>query len=340
VISFTYTALPARVVFGEGSLAQLGAEVARLGCARPFVIASARYEVDVAAVGRFVDAAMHTPVEVTERALAQLGDADCLIAIGGGSAIGLAKALALRTDLPQIAVPTTYAGSEATPVLGQTADGKKTTTRDLKLLPEVIVYDVALTRSLPRALTMTSGLNAMAHAVEALYSPDANPVITSFAEQALGALARALPKLAVNLDDLAARSDALLGAWTAGTCLGSAGMGLHHKLCHVLGGSFALPHAETHSVVLPYATAFNASAAPDAMARVARAIGAADAANGLRALAEALGAPTSLRALGMPEDGLDRAAELATAAPYPNPRPIERAAIRALLGAAWQGAWP
>ena len=339
MIAFTYTALPARVVFARGSLARLGDEVARLGCSRPFVIGSARYAVDVAAVGRFVDAAMHTPVEVTERVLAELANADCLIAIGGGSAIGLAKALALRTDLPQIAVPTTYAGSEATPVLGQTADGVKTTTRDLKLLPEVIVYDVELTRSLPRALTMTSGLNAMAHAVEALYSPDANPVTTSFAEQALAALARALPKLAANLDDLDARSDALLGAWTAGTCLGSVGMGLHHKLCHVLGGSFGLPHSETHAVVLPYATAFNAIAT-DAMARVARSIGSADAANGLRALAEALGAPTSLRQLGMPEDGLDRAAALATAAPYPNPRPIERGAIRALLGAAWQGAWP
>jgi alcohol dehydrogenase class IV len=262
-----------------------------------------------------------------------------LIAIGGGSAIGLAKAIALRTDLPQIVVPTTYAGSEATPILGQTEHGKKTTIRDLRVLPEVIVYDVALSSTLPRSLTVTSGLNAMAHAVEALYSPDANPVITSFAEQSLTALAHALPILVEDLANLDARAEALFGAWTAGTCLGSVGMALHHKLCHTLGGSFDLPHSETHSVVLPYAVAYNAIAT-DAMARIARAIGAVDAANGLRALATKLGAPLSLRELGMPEAGLDRAAELATAAPYPNPRPIEREPIRELLGKAWAGEWP
>jgi maleylacetate reductase len=342
-LAFTYTALPARVVFAEGALAQLDAEVARLGCTRPFVIAGAHHALaaKVAAVGMFGDAAMHTPVDVTERALAEVrsANADCLIAIGGGSAIGLAKAIALRTDLPQIVVPTTYAGSEATPILGQTEHGKKTTIRDLRVLPEVIVYDVALSSTLPRALTVTSGLNAMAHAVEAMYSPDANPVITAFAEQALTALAHALPILVEDVSDRDARAEALFGAWTAGMCLGSVGMALHHKLCHTLGGSFDLPHSETHAVVLPYAVAYNA-VATDAMARIARSIGAVDAAGGLRALATKLGAPLSLRELGMPEAGLDRAAELATAAPYPNPRPIEREPIRELLGKAWAGEWP
>ena len=342
-LAFTYTALPARIVFGAGTLAQLGAEVARLGCSRPFVIAGAHHAVaaNIAAVGMFGDAAMHTPVEVTQRALAAVhnAQADCLIAIGGGSAIGLAKAIALRTDLPQIVVPTTYAGSEATPILGQTEHGKKTTVRDLRVLPEVIVYDVELSLTLPRAMTVTSGLNAMAHAVEALYAPEANPVITAFAEQALTALANALPILVGNLQDTDARSEALFGAWSAGTCLGSVGMGLHHKLCHTLGGSFDLPHAETHSVVLPYAIAYNAVARA-AMTTVAKAIGRSDAADGMRALATELGAPLSLQALGMPEAGLDRAAELATLTPYPNPRPVERGPIRELLGRAWAGEWP
>lgn len=342
-MKFVYNALPARIVFGQGSLAQLGSEVARLGAKRPVVVAGRHHAEAARALGMpaFTDAAMHTPVEVTDQAMAAIGDADCVVALGGGSAIGLAKAIALRTDLPQIAIPTTYAGSEVTPVLGQTEHGVKTTVRDQKVLPEVVIYDVALTLSLPRALSVTSGMNAMAHAVEALYSPDANPVIGAFAEQALAAFAHALPALVDDLADGEARGAALYGAWMAGSCLGSVGMGLHHKLCHVLGGSFGLPHSETHSVILPYATRFNASAAPDAMARIAHAIDAedGDAANGLRALAEQLGAPLALRDLGLAETDLDRAADLATMTPYPNPRPVERTAIRALLADAWAGAW-
>ncbi|MFT3694155.1 MAG: maleylacetate reductase [Kofleriaceae bacterium] len=342
-MNFVYNALPARVVFGEGTLAQLAGEVSRLGSKRPFVVAGRHHRDAAVALGMraFTDAAMHTPVEVTQQAMAALGDADCVIALGGGSAIGLGKAIALRTDLPQIAIPTTYAGSEVTPVLGQTEAGVKTTVRDLKVLPEVVLYDVQLTLSLPRALTVTSGLNAMAHAVEAMYSAEANPVISAFAEQALAAFAHALPELVDDLADLEARGEALYGAWTAGTCLGSVGMGLHHKLCHVLGGSFGLPHSETHSVILPYATRYNAPAVPQSMARIAHAIEAedGDAANGLRALAKQLGAPTALRDLGLAEADLDRAAELATAAPYPNPRAVDRAAIRELLQNAWQGAW-
>jgi maleylacetate reductase len=340
---FAYTSLPVRVVFGTGTLAQVGDEVLRLGCARPFVVTGAHHATiaeGIAAHGRFAGAAMHTPVDVTMRALAALQDADCVIAVGGGSAIGLAKAIALRTGLPQIAVPTTYAGSEATPVLGQTEAGRKTTVRDLAVLPEVIVYDVELTLGMPRELSMTSGLNAMAHAVESLYAHDGNPVTAILAEQALATLAGALPRIHTDPGDRDARGEALFGAWACGTCLGTVGMALHHKLCHVLGGSFGLPHAETHAVMLPYSVAYNAAAAPDAMARVARALGGADAANGLRALAEQLGAPIALQSLGMIEQDLDRAADLATAAPYPNPRPVERAPIRALLGAAFAGTWP
>jgi len=265
---------------------------------------------------------------------------DCTIALGGGSTIGLGKAIALRTDLPQIVIPTTYAGSEATPILGETESGRKTTQRSLKVLPEVIVYDVDLTLTLPHGLTTTSGMNAMAHAVEALYAEDANPVISLLAEQAIGILAQALPRITQNPQDREARADALYGAWACGTCLGSVGMALHHKLCHVLGGSFGLPHADTHTVVLPHAVAFNAPAAPEAMARVARALGGTEAAQGLFELAGELGAPRSLSEIGMPEGGLDDAADLVVASPYGNPRPIERGAIRALLQDAYDGRPP
>lgn len=349
--SFVYTALPARVVFGSGTLAQVADEVRRLGCAKALVLSTPQQVEEAQALaarlgdlaaGVFAEAAMHTPTDVTGRVLARARDfgADCLVALGGGSTTGLGKAIALGTDLPQVVVPTTYAGSEATPILGETEGEQKTTRRSPKVLPEVIVYDVDLTLTLPVGLSATSGINAIAHAVEALYAEDANPVISMLAEAGIAALARALPRIASDPREREARSDALYGAWTCGACLGGVGMALHHKLCHVLGGSFDLPHAETHTVVLPHAVAHNAPAAPEAMARAAAALGAPDAARGLFDLARGLGAPTSLREIGLPEHGLDRAAELAVASPYWNPRPIERDAIRALLDDAWHGRRP
>ncbi len=349
--TFTYTALPGRVVFGRGTLARLPEELDRMGLSRLLVLSTppqrGQAEALAAATGAraagiFDGAVMHTPVEVSDRAVAlarEIG-ADGTVALGGGSTIGLGKAIALRTGLAQIAVPTTYAGSEMTPILGETAGGEKRTQRTVKVLPQLVIYDVDLTLTLPPALSATSGMNAIAHAVEALYSPDANPVVSLMAEEAIGALARGLPRVVEAPGDVAARSDALYGAWLCGTCLGAVGMALHHKLCHVLGGSFGLPHAETHTVVLPHAAAYNAAGAAAAMRRVARALGVEDAPAGLHALAKRLNAPTSLRELGLPEDALDRAAEIASRDPYPNPVPIERAAVRALLGRAWAGDAP
>jgi alcohol dehydrogenase class IV len=282
---------------------------------------------------------MHTPAEVTDLALAEVRkiEADGLVAIGGGSAIGLAKALALRTDLPQIVVPTTYAGSEATPILGETKEGLKTTQRSLKVLPEMILYDVELTLSLPVALSVSSGLNAIAHAAEALYAQDRNPLIQVMAEEGARALATALPRIHARPDDRAARSEALYGAWLCGTCLGAVGMALHHKICHTLGGAFSLPHAKTHAVMLPHILAYNLPSAEDAGQRLSRALSGQDPALALYRLARSLGAPTALRDLGMRQDALDQAADLAVQNPYANPRPIERAEIRAMLARAWSG---
>ncbi|MEQ9689116.1 MAG: maleylacetate reductase, partial [Bauldia litoralis] len=263
-----------------------------------------------------------------------------LVAIGGGSTTGLGKAIAYRTDLPQLVLPTTYSGSELTDILGQTEDGEKTTIRDARVLPEAVVYDVGLTLSLPVAVSVTSAMNAMAHAVEGLYAPNSNPILAMMAEKGIRALGVAIPGIVRAGADEAARGDALYGAWLCGTVLGGTSMALHHKLCHVLGGSFGLPHAETHSVILPHAAAYNAAAAPTAMEIIARALGADDAPTALFDLAKNAGAPTALRDIGMPEDGLDRAAEIATANPYPNPRPLERDAIRKLLDDAWHGRRP
>lgn len=348
---FTYTADPVRVIFGRGTLSRVGDEIRRLGKSRALVLTTPQQKAEGAslagqlgplAAAVFAEATMHTPVDVTERAMetATLNRADCTVALGGGSTTGLGKAIALRTDLPQIVVPTTYAGSEATAIIGETKDGVKVTQRTLKVLPEVIVYDVDLTMSLPPALTATSGMNAIAHAVEALYAQDANPVTSLMAEEGVRALGRALPRIMEKPSNPDARSDALYGAWLCGTCLNAVGMALHHKLCHTIGGSFDLPHAETHTVVLPHATAYNSEAAPAAMARVAAALGVADAAHGLYDLAKRLGAPVSLAAIGMRETDLDRAADLATKNPYWNPRPIDRAGIRALIGDAFAGRRP
>ena len=348
---FVYQSAPMRVVFGAGTLRQLPDELSRLGVVSALVLATPRQNALVAGIremiadrfaGVFTGAVMHTPVEVTERAMEAVRDvrADCLVAIGGGSTTGLGKAIALRTDLPQIVLPTSYAGSEMTPVVGQTSGGIKTTQSSPKILPEIVIYDVDLTMTMPPGLSATSGINAIAHAVEALYARDRNPVISLMAQEAIRTLAHALPKICARPDDRAARTDALYGAWLSGICLGAVDMALHHKLCHTLGGSFNLPHAETHTVILPHALAYNAPAAPDAMTRIATALGAPDAARGLHDLARKLAAPASLREIGMPESGIDQAADLAVKNPYWNPRPVEREAIRELIVQAWRGDAP
>jgi alcohol dehydrogenase class IV len=350
-MKFVYEPLPGRIVFGAGSIAGLRGEAERLGCRRVLVLttpgqeAQGRRMLDLlgpCGTGLFAGARMHTPIEVTEAAMAvaEAHDADGLVSFGGGSTTGLGKAIALRTDLPQIVIPTTYAGSEVTPILGETSEGVKTTQRSAKILPETVIYDVDLTLGLPAATSATSGLNAIAHAVEALYAQDRNPIVDLVAEEGVRALVAALPAIIRDPRDKAAREKALYGAWLCGTCLGAVGMALHHKLCHTLGGSFDLPHAETHSVILPHALAFNLPFAPDARERLARAIGSEDPAAGLHLLAHALGAPTALRALGMPEVAIDRAADLAVQNPYWNPRPIERDALRDLIARAWRGAAP
>jgi len=350
-LTFQYDALPARVVFGTGTIAQLPEEAARLQLHRALIISTAGQRrhaerlkelLGPLAAGVFANAAMHTPGEVTEAAMAQAADlrVDGFIAIGGGSAIGLNKALALRTDLPQIVVPTTYAGSEATPVLGETVANVKHTQRSEKILPETILYDVDLTVGLPVSVSMASGLNSMAHAVEALYAPDRNPLTNLMAEAALKALIDALPQIHNRADDIDARTTALWGAWLSGCCLGVTMMGLHHKLCHTLGGSFGLPHAQTHAVVLPHALAYNLPFAPDAHRTLIGVFREPDPARALWEFAHRLHLPRALCELDMPETALDSAADFAVRNPYPNPRPLERGAIRGLLARAWAGSSP
>jgi alcohol dehydrogenase class IV len=351
MLSFVYDALPSRVIFGVGCIEKLPEEIERLGASRALVLSTPQQGelgAEIAArlgshaAGLFDRAVMHVPIEIAHEAREEarrLG-ADCCVAVGGGSTTGLAKAIALTSSLPILAAPTSYAGSEMTPIWGMTQAGRKTTGRDARVLPKTVLYDAALTISMPAGLSATSGINSVAHCVEALYAENANPIISMIAEEGIRAMSASLSLVVAEPANLEARSRALYGAWLGGVALGSAGMALHHKLCHTLGGTFNLPHAETHTVILPHAVAYNTPAAAEAMARVAHAIGADSAAMGLYDLAAKLGAPVSLAAIGMKAEDLDQAAELATANPYYNPRPITRDGIRGLLQNAFDGLRP
>lgn len=374
---FEYNANPGRVIFGSGTLKKLPAELSRLNVSAPLLLSTPQQvsqaeslkallaESNVTAAGVYTQATMHTPTHVTDDALAyaQKTKADSIVSIGGGSTIGLGKAISIRTGLPHVCIPTTYAGSEMTPILGETADGKKTTRSDPKILPGTVIYDVDLTMTLPAALSATSGVNAIAHAsthisppfhhhtkprtntathpaVEALYARNTNPIITLLALEGTKSLATSLPAIVRDPSSPSARSAAQYGAWLCGTCLGSVGMALHHKLCHTLGGSFDLPHAETHTIVLPHALAYNAPALPaETLARLADALPGSegDPVRGLNVLLRELGVKRALRDFGMKEGDVGRAAEIAVGNPYWNPRSVEKEGIRELIRRAWAG---
>jgi len=345
---FSYRAQPMRVIFGAGAVRDAPDEIRELGLQRVLMVAGAR-QVEIArslsdalgdtSVGVHAEAKQHVPVEAAQAAIgvARSLGADGIVAIGGGSTVGLAKAIARELGTPIIAVPTSFAGSEMTSVWGQTEDGEKTTGRDPKVLPVSVIYDPDLVASLPTELAVTSGFNAIAHAVEGLYAPDASPIVSLMAADGIRALVDALPRIVASPSDLGPRSDALYGAWLCGSVLGATTMGLHHKLCHVLGGTFGLPHSETHTVLLPYVLAFNAPAIPDAMAIIRDATGFAEPARDLRQLALDLGAPANLWGIGLREGDLAQAVQLATASPYANPRAASAADIREILLAAVTG---
>jgi maleylacetate reductase len=362
VLEFHYDALPGRVVFGAGTARrELRAEADRLEVDRVLLVATESEEAlarELAAplgdrvVAVFTSVRPHVPIQVAEaaRALATSVRADAVLSIGGGSTTGTAKAIALTTGLPIIAVPTTYAGSEVTPVWGLTEGARKTTGVDHRVLPRSVVYDPELTVTLPADLSAASGLNALAHCVEAFWAPRRNPISSLAAEEGIRALAEGLPSVHADPGDLTARSDLLYGAYLAGSAFAVAGSGLHHKICHALGGAYDLPHAQTHAIVLPEVLAFNAPAAPDAARRIGRALrGGTNGDNGrdnsgdpvraLRELSARLGIPRGLRELGLREDQIDEIAALVEpTVPADNPRRADRAALREIIHAAWAGA--
>lgn len=349
--TFTYDALPGRIVFGPGAARRsLPAEIDAFGAQRILLVAS-ESEMGLARelcapfadkiASEFTGVRPHVPVEVAERARAAAAGADLVLCVGGGSTTGTAKAVALTTGLPVVAVPTTYAGSEVTPVWGLTEDTRKTTGTDPRVQPRTVVYDPELTLTLPADLSVASGLNAMAHCVEAFWAPRRNPVSSAVAEDGIRHLAAGLPVVAADPADGDARSELLLGAYLAGSAFAVAGSGLHHKICHVLGGAFDLPHAQTHAIVLPHVLAFNAAHAPEAADRIADALGRRDAVAGLHELGVKLGVPADLRELGLREDDIDTVLDdILALAPADNPRAVTPDGVRQLVHAAWAGTDP
>lgn len=347
---FVFPAIPTRVIFGCGTIDNVAAEIEKLGHSKAMILSTPFQAQDAKSLAKqlgnicvatFTEAAMHTPTDVTEAALITFkkSNADCVVSLGGGSTIGLGKAIAVRTNVDQIVIPTTYAGSEMTDILGETANGQKTTRRDPKIRPETVIYDSNLTLSLPLGMTMTSALNAIAHVVEGLYAPDRNPIITLMAKEAMQAFEDGLPTLINDPKNLEARQQTQYAGWLCSTVLGYVSMALHHKLCHTLGGSFNTPHADTHAILLPHTAGFNAVAVPDLLQPVSEVFD-ENVGGGLWDFAQQIKAPTRLKDLGLTEVDLDKAAEIATQNPYENPRKFNRDDIRHLLQNAWEGTRP
>jgi maleylacetate reductase len=350
-MQFAHETLAQRVVCAVGEApSTVASEVEVLGGSKVMLIASDREAAlaDLIAeripmVLRHEEVVMHVPVEVARRAraAAAASGADVLVSVGGGSTTGLAKAVAMTTGLPIVAVPTTYAGSEATNVWGLTEDETKTTGVDPKVLPRSIVYDASLLTTLPGDMAVASGLNALAHCIDSMWGPRTDPIDQALAGEGIRGLAEGLAAVAVEPSGIAGIEKTLYGAYLAAVSFASAGSGMHHKICHVLGGMFSLPHAQTHAVVLPYVLAFNAPNAPEVERRIAQAFGSETASAGLAALRTKLDAPRALKDYGMPADGIAKAVDpILKAIPASNPTPVTEENITALLRAAWEGDEP
>jgi alcohol dehydrogenase class IV len=346
--SFDHVTLGQRILFGSGAAATNTALAAEsLGARRVLLISSPSASVVADRIAELVpvtervnDVVQHVPAERAQRAIdvARSAGADLIVTVGGGSAVGLGKAVARSTAVPIVAVPTTFAGSEATDVWGITEDAHKTTGSDPRVLPKAVVYDAVLTLSLPKRLAVASGLNAVAHAVDGFWAPRADPINRALGTEGLRALFPGLRTLAAYPNDLEAREQMLYGAYLTAVAFASAGSGLHHRICHMLGGAFDLPHAEMHAIVLPHVTAFNAPAAPDARERISALLDGAPAAVGLSRLRASLDAPPSLADIGLREQDIPRAVELILpTVPPTNPRPVDAEALTSILRAAWAG---
>ncbi|WP_037451112.1 maleylacetate reductase [Skermanella stibiiresistens] len=346
-----YNALPPRVVFGVGASDRVGEEVDRLGAKRALVLSTpgrsgmAERVVERLGgrcVGLMPEAISQVPIELLHRTRAKARgmDVDCLVSVGGGASIGLGKGIALDLDVPVITVPTTYSGSEMTGFCGITIEGVKRMHQSLRMLASTVIYDPALSVSLPVAVSAASALNALAHCVDVIYVPTASPVIIQAAGEGARAILDALPRVARQPDDLEARADLLYGAYLAGAAL-TGGFALQHGLAHVLGGTYGVPHGLSHSLVLPHVTAYNARFAPAGMAKLAASMGVTDVAGAIFDMTKAVGLPIRLTEVGFDGGAIDEAARITVETDNGlNPGPVTVEAVRGILEAALAGRRP
>jgi maleylacetate reductase len=350
---FRFTSLPVDIIFDVDAIATLAVETERMGLSRILLVSmpdarsTAEAErvasgIETRLAGHFRDAVVHVPVETLDACLAMHHRlaADGIIGIGGGSAIGLAKLVAGETGTPGIMVPTTYSGAEMTPFNAVTKDGVKTQRRSDAMMPKRVIYDVSLTLGLPLGISIASMMNAIAHSIEAAYAHDTNPVIQLIAEDSFRLGVPAMARLKDRPTDRQVRRDLLQASMMAGYALSSTSMALHHKLCHILGGAYDLPHAAVNAVVLPYAVAYNAPGATGVMARLSTALGTDDMAGHLQAMNSANGLPASLRELGLDESAIPTIVDTLLAQTFHNPVPLSKAAIASLLDDAFAGLPP
>lgn len=349
---FARTSLPGRIVFGDGAVTRLADELDQHAL-RQVMLITASHDAQLGEQGHkalgdriklhWDEVRQHVPRELAQRAIsaARAAGADVLVTIGGGSTTGLGKAVAVATGLPLVVVPTTYAGSEMTPIYGLTSDNDKTTARDARALPRIVVYDPRLLTTLPADVVGPSGLNALAHCAEALWAANADPITDTIALDGARRLRQHLPA-AYATDDPAARGEVLIAACLAGTALGTVGTSLHHALCHLLGGMFNAPHAETHAIVLPYAVGYLQTAVPEAARRLAQVMDTSEhaLAASIWELGRSVGTPAGLRSVGIREDHLPALTEAALAKGLPSPRPLEYGDLYQALHAAWTGQPP
>ncbi len=353
MLQFQHTALPVKVLFGTAAVPALLQEITRLERRRALIVCMpdprSRAEAQEFGsalgerhAGTFADAKVHVPAETLAacRDQAAGAEADVLVSIGGGSSIGLAKLVAAELGLPSIAIPTTYSGAEMTPFNAITQNGVKTQRRDDSMMPAVVIYDIERSLGLPLPITFTSAMNALAHSVEALYAPAASPIVTALAWSSVRMILPALPRLKDRPTDPAERANLMCGSMLAGQALAGAAMGLHHKICHVIGGRHDLGHAELNSVMLPYALAYNLPHVPQVQAELGRLMGTAAPARALHHLQLALQCPRGLESLGVRADSLATIAEETAALRFGNPAPLQEQALLRMLQDAWTGAPP
>jgi maleylacetate reductase len=360
-----------RVLFGRGAASEVGREAGALGervlfVCTPSLKASPHADRIRAVLGNllvaeFTEVAPHVPRETVEaaRALAMRERADVVVAMGGGSAIGVGKGVVLGNlgtphpdliglppadsrstryenayspkggrEIALIAIPTTYAGSELTPTVGITdlAEKRKFVQRNPVVLPKLAVYDVELTLDLSAELTASTALNALAHSVEAGYARNVNPLVPPVAEEGIRRILRSLPACIADGHDVEAREELLRGAYLGGFSIANATMALHHGLCHVLGGHTGIAHGVVNAIMLPHVMRFNAEFAPDALTPVVAA-----------ALVASLPLPQRLRDAGVAAEVLPLIVQeaAASATVTANPKPVSEADIIAILDSAW-----